>query len=892
MLALSTGTAYAAESDDSSPAILNTIQNFEISAGETAKLYLHTKFTDDGAMTYAVDAADSAIVSVRTDGSRVAMTGLAAGTTQVTACASDGTNDATCQTFRVTVQPSATPVKISNTIQNFEILNGETAKLYLHTKFSGQGDLEYTADAADSTIVSIQTDKGRVAMTGLAAGSTQVTACASDGTGEPLCQRYTVTVAAGSVLLPPPDLTAEATGMLTAIDIGTARIEGGNSRITSDAPDSFPLGDTVVTWSADGHGDVAQTVTIRDTTPPKFGVLRDIKVGVSPERPLLFYNTPDASDLADDSVDVSCIPERETAVTLGTVSVTCTATDDSGNSSTGSFDVTMVPFDDGLTPDTIQYDLNAPIITAPDDITAEATGVLTAVDIGTATAKDADGDFPTVSSNAPDSYPLGDTVVTWTAVNSGGYVARAHQSITVQDTTPPSFDVVPEDVKLESQNGTASLYYDTPTVTDLVDGRPGVTCEPAAGTQLPAGTTKITCTATDNAGNSGMVSFDATVITGDDSAAPPTKVAYNPMSMITATIPFQNSYLGSSIDIDGNTMVVGAYGHIHDSPEDGAAYVFTRTADGWSEPVKLTADEGFWFGRTVAIHGDTIVAGTRNSDGGAVHVFTRDNNVWVQSDTLLINGTASVYFGRSVDIYEDTIVVGADVIHASDTSPGSAYIFTRTADGWSESQKIAANDGSRGDHFGWDVAIDQKTIIVGSFKNALYVFDVNDGVWSQTQKITSVDSEHRDYFGKSAAIHNDTMVVGAAGDDDMGSNSGSAYVFTRNDATNSWEEVSKLQPDDGARLDYFGNSVSVYDDTVIAGSVFHGAGAAYVFKNGDNAWEFDSKLTVDDGRKHNWFGYEVRAYQDTLLVGSILTDGQLEGELVYNSGAVYEYNPP
>ncbi len=129
-------------------------------------------------------------------------------------------------------------------------------------------------------------------------------------------------------------------------------------------------------------------------------------------------------------------------------------------------------------------------------------------------------------------------------------------------------------------------------------------------------------------------------------------------------------------------------------------------------------------------------------------------------------------------------------------------------------------------------------------------------------------------------------------DDDGGTNSGSAYVFTKNGATNSWEEVSKLQPDDGGRLDYFGNSVSVYDDTVIVGSIFHDAGAAYVFKNGDNAWEFDSKLTVDDGRKHNWFGYEVRAYQDTLLVGSILTDGQLEGELVHNSGAVYEYNPP
>ena len=83
----------------------------------------------------------------------------------------------------------------------------------------------------------------------------------------------------------------------------------------------------------------------------------------------------------------------------------------------------------------IQIDITAPVITAPAAYTAEATGAQTALsesDYGTATSTDG-----TITDNAPDTFPLGDTTITWTATDAAGNEATAEQVVTVQDTTAP-----------------------------------------------------------------------------------------------------------------------------------------------------------------------------------------------------------------------------------------------------------------------------------------------------------------------------------------------------------------------------------------------------------------------------------------------------------------------
>ncbi len=67
----------------------------------------------------------------------------------------------------------------------------------------------------------------------------------------------------------------------------------------------------------------------------------------------------------------------------------------------------------------------------------------------------------------------------------------------------------------------------------------------------------------------------------------------------------------------------------------------------------------------------------------------------------------------------------------------------------------------------------------GTDSGSAYVFTRTGGVWSQQAKLTASDLAYADYFGVSVAVSGDTAVIGAYGDDDGGSDSGSAYVFTR-----------------------------------------------------------------------------------------------------------------
>ena len=103
---------------------------------------------------------------------------------------------------------------------------------------------------------------------------------------------------------------------------------------------------------------------------------------------------------------------------------------------------------------------------------------------------------------------------------------------------------------------------------------------------------------------------------------------------------------------------------------------------------------------------------------------------------------------------------------------------------------------------------------------------------SQFAKLVASDGAASDQFGISVSMSGDgnTAVIGAYGDDDKGSDSGSAYIFVRNG--NVWTQQSKLVASDGAASDRFGNSVSISGDgnTAIVGAYGDdGKGSAYIF---------------------------------------------------------------
>jgi hypothetical protein len=209
---------------------------------------------------------------------------------------------------------------------------------------------------------------------------------------------------------------------------------------------------------------------------------------------------------ADDatSATVSCAPASGSTFPLGTTQVTCTATDPGNRTSTATFDVRV-------------RDTTAPVISGvPADRTVVSpSGDPIAVTYSAPTATDTvDGTVPVTCDPASGSqFSLGETTVTCTATDAAGNPATASFKVTVvRDQTRPVISNVPADrtVAATSPAG-AVVTYTNPTATDDQDGVVAVTCSPASGSTFPIGTTTVTCTTSDRAGNTATASFRVTV---------------------------------------------------------------------------------------------------------------------------------------------------------------------------------------------------------------------------------------------------------------------------------------------------------------------------------------------------------------------------------------------
>ena len=217
--------------------------------------------------------------------------------------------------------------------------------------------------------------------------------------------------------------------------------------------------------------------------------------------------TATANDAVDGPVPVTCTPPQGT-FPIGTTRVTCTAADAAGNRASGSFDVTVTT-----------QDLTPPVLSIPTGITAEATSPSGAAVTWIATATDdVDGDTPAECTPVPGVFPVGVTTVSCNAVDAAGNTATGTFDVSVVDTTAPTL-TLPSEVTVAASSPTGAAVTWLATATDLVGGDLPVTCDPAPG-QFPVGTTPVSCSATDAAGNAASGTFDVTVDFVDD--APPT----------------------------------------------------------------------------------------------------------------------------------------------------------------------------------------------------------------------------------------------------------------------------------------------------------------------------------------------------------------------------------
>ncbi len=378
--------------------------------------------------------------------------------------------------------------------------------------------------------------------------------------------------------------------------------------------------------------------------------------------------------------------------------------------------------------------------------------------------------------------------------------------------------------------------------------------------------------------------------------------------ILTASDGANSDSFGYSVAVDGDLALVAAHGDDDNGSNSGSVYLFERNdggADSWGQVKKLTASDGAAedrFGRSVALSGDTALVGADGDDddgssSGSAYIFERNNgglDNWGEVAKLTASdGAASDYFGTSVALSGDTALVGAYHDDDNGSSSGSAYIFTRNqggADNWGEAAKLTASDGAAYDEFGRSVALSGDAALVGAygdegFIGSAYLFERNNGGadnWGEVVKLTASDGAAADYFGNSVALSGDTALVGAFGDDDDGSESGSAYLFERNTGgADNWGEVVKLTASDGAADDYFGWSVALSGEAALVGANRDdddgsNSGSAYLFERnsggGDN-WGQAAKLTASDGVADDEFGYAVALSGDTALVGALGGEG-------------------
>jgi hypothetical protein len=318
------------------------------------------------------------------------------------------------------------------------------------------------------------------------------------------------------------------------------------------------------------------------------------------------------------------------------------------------------------------------------------------------------------------------------------------------------------------------------------------------------------------------------------------------------------------VALDGDTVVVGA-------DAGNAVYVFTRDTpgdvdSGWTQSARLSRSGSDYFGASVSIDGDTLIVGMpRLYVGGyyvgGVTVYTRESAVWTQRHTIY--GDSSLYrpyFGTCVSLDGDTLAVGT-------WRSNYVYIYTRTTPGNLNSTWTLRDTLTLANYSGFRVSLSGDRVAIGSEgKNLVYVYKRDtlgdlSSTWSQEYSVSGPGND----FGRSVSLSGDTLLVGYRRGDE-------AFVYTRRVHVSGgpieWMLTTTLTPGDGARANFFGESVSIKNDIIVIGATKQSDGI-YIYKRdtpGDltSGWSYDRKLTPSGSEK----GLSVYTDGTTIIAGN------------------------
>jgi hypothetical protein len=378
-----------------------------------------------------------------------------------------------------------------------------------------------------------------------------------------------------------------------------------------------------------------------------------------------------------------------------------------------------------------------------------------------------------------------------------------------------------------------------------------------------------------------------------------------------------------ALSADGNTLAAtaqweasgatGMNGNQEDNsiPQAGAAYVFVRTGNTWTQQAYLKAsntgrkstredefDDGDQFGTALAISGDgnTLAVGAISEDSG---------------------GT-----GANADQNDD-----------SQASAGAVYIFTRTGSRWAQQVYLKPPQIDAGDLFGFSLALsfDGNVLAVGDYEEdgsstvvngpvdnnlggagAIYVFRRNGTRWSPEAYLKSLTPDGGDSLGAFVAISDDgntvaadaldedTMATGVnavrQGDRVQNSSSGAAYVFVRENGV--WKQQASFKPSNTGVEDWFGVRLALSGDgntLAISASLEDSAaqgingkqddnsalesGAVYLFKRSGGTWVQQAYIKGSNTEAFDEFGSSIGLSRDgrTMVISARGEDSAAKG---------------
>ena len=486
------------------------------------------------------------------------------------------------------------------------------------------------------------------------------------------------------------------------------------------------------------------------------------------------------------------------------------------------------------------------------------------------TAYDSIGALPVTNLSAGDQALIENK---WYVSNGSGWYNVALFNATPRLTIDPTGTVVlatdgstPTVITLtgtDSDNADANLVYSVESdgsfggLATLSQDSSVFTITPLAEGSATTTSSTLTFKVSDGISfGSGTTTFSLTF--GPDWSVTPTE------TKIIASDGAYDERFGRDTAISGNGLyaISGVYWENDNGNRAGAAYIFAKSGNTWSQQDKIFASDAqleSWFGESVAINSDGTYAvvgasqeDTNGVQAGAAYIYTRSGSTWTQQQKIVGTDTAGGdYFGSKVAINDDAtyIAVGAPFENA-------VYIFTRSGSTWTQQAKCQPLDGPFNTQFGTSLEInsDGTYFITGDSSKtgggAAYVFTRSGSTWTQQAKLVSSDLQASDYFGYDVALNSDATyaIVGAAFEDTGQSNAGAAYIFTRSGST--WTEQAKIQANDVTGNAYFGTGTSMNssgDHVIIGASGLNTRiGSVYIFERSGSTWTQKVKLRGSD----------------------------------------------